>query len=89
MSSRASPASSRGFELVEELGSEVRLSLQAPVDPATALPDGIPQRARGEFGARFIAKASPDTALSPGENVALVLEGRHLHLFDPASGKRL
>jgi multiple sugar transport system ATP-binding protein len=76
-------------ELVEILGYDAHLALEADLAPFEPAEDGHALVHGRGAASHLIVRAAADLGAAPGDTVRLALEPRFVHLFDPVLGHRL
>jgi multiple sugar transport system ATP-binding protein len=80
-------------EVMEHLGNEQFLyavvpGAMLPEAAAKARETSTDEPASGVTGPSVVARLAPDVRFNPGQRVSLVVDGEHLHIFDPDTTDR-
>jgi multiple sugar transport system ATP-binding protein len=78
-------------DVLEWLGSDlyVHFQVECAAERLRALPDELERKAAAANRISLVARVDPSSKAAENRRLKLWLDGRHLQLFDPASGEKL
>jgi len=78
-------------DVLEWLGSDlyVHFQVECAAERLRALPDELERKAAATNRISLVARVDPSSKAAENRRLKLWLDGRHLQLFDPASGEKL